>query len=235
MNAPLEPLELRVHEIAASGGYHVVFNANLEFTARVGVVEVLSVELDPQGERDPAAVRGVVEQIRLGVLEALEAEDLGAVLRLTGLWLHPLDSPERWFRSAARNRVAAALRQRLPEAFHDPVARTVVLRVHVVRQTGGEYVVVFKAHLELTDAPGVIEVVRVGLATGSATHADLLEVATRQIRRGVGDVLEPRGLGARLVIRGLLLHVTDFREEMFRVHTKRLLERALGSPEEPAG
>ena len=103
------------------------------------------------------------------------------------------------------------------------------LQLRFVRQaTGaGEYIVIYNAMVELNDQAGSIEFTEVGIDPADHPDAETINITLEHIKTGMNSVLEPRGLGARVRIHGLLIHPIDWRPERYEQHTRETLERTL--------
>jgi hypothetical protein len=98
------------------------------------------------------------------------------------------------------------------------------LRVRKICQTssGGSHVTIFEADVDL-----VVGDVRVEIAKTDPPDADPrdVELARQAIHRGAMEVLQPRGLGAIIRVRRLVIHLTDFKPWRFARHTAEELHR----------
>ena len=101
------------------------------------------------------------------------------------------------------------------------------LNVSDIRQTasGGSYVVIYDADIELSDAP-LIEVEVVATEPADA-DPQWVEAARSAILEGASTVLNPIGQGAFVRVHRLVVHPTDFRPNHFARCTALELGRAL--------
>jgi hypothetical protein len=100
----------------------------------------------------------------------------------------------------------------------------VELRVHKVRQmaSGASYVAISEADVELSTANPDIAVEVVSVRPADA-QADKVAAARGAIRAGAESVLRPRGLGAVIRVRGLVVHPVDFSPARYEMHTSEEL------------
>jgi len=98
------------------------------------------------------------------------------------------------------------------------------LSVHKVCQTasGGSHVTRYEADLEFVPGPVQIQVGRVDPANASAQS---IEMAVTAIRQGAERVLQPRGQGAIIRIKHLVIHPIDFKPRRYEQYTAEELDR----------
>jgi hypothetical protein len=91
--------------------------------------------------------------------------------------------------------------------------------------SGGSYVVIYEADLELHNAlPSTVEV----LGTDpSESDLELIEMARLAILQGAERVLAPIGLGASIRVHRLVVHLGDFQPKRFVEFTAAEIERLL--------
>ena len=106
---------------------------------------------------------------------------------------------------------------------------TLTLKVRFVQQSTGafEHIVIFNATLEITDEPGVVDLLGVELDPRGEQDLDMQAQAVTRICAGIQTVLEPHGCGAQVRITGLLMHPVDFHPKYFETYTKQVLEAEL--------
>ena len=91
--------------------------------------------------------------------------------------------------------------------------------------SSGSYVVIYEADLELLHEPRiVVEVVRV---EPSDSDPELIEMARLAILQGAEHVLGPRGHGATIRVRRLVINPVDFKPYRFMAFAAEELERLL--------
>ncbi|WP_148040891.1 hypothetical protein [Montanilutibacter psychrotolerans] len=89
--------------------------------------------------------------------------------------------------------------------------------------SGGSHVVICEADLELLREPHtVVEVDRV---QPPDSDPELIEMARLAILRGAEHVLGPRGQGATIKVRRLVINPIDFKPDRFMAFTAEELER----------
>lgn len=93
--------------------------------------------------------------------------------------------------------------------------------------SGGSYVVKYRAEFDVAQLPDV----SVTIANTLPADADeeLIGLARDSIRDGFIRVLEPRSLGARIVIHDLVIHDVDFKMGQFTKWTAYELASLLGT------
>jgi hypothetical protein len=106
------------------------------------------------------------------------------------------------------------------------------IRVREVCQTssGGDHVTIYEADIDLV--PGEVRVEAVGVEPVDA-DPDALASATEAIRVGAAKVLRPRGLGAIIRVRRVVIHPVDFKPRRFELHTAEAVQRLLAGAAEP--
>ena len=107
------------------------------------------------------------------------------------------------------------------------------LQIRDVNQgaSGGSYVCIFEADVDVHQAGGVSVTVR--SVEPANSPADLIADAVDAIRQGAEDALRPRSMGASLTITRLVIHEIDFKAGRFRTSTTRELGRLLGADHPP--
>jgi hypothetical protein len=107
----------------------------------------------------------------------------------------------------------------------------VELRVHKVRQmsSGGSYVAIYEADVEFNHSDPRVEVEILGTHPPDADPADVAS-AREAIRQGAEWVLQPRGLGAAIRVRRVVIHPVDFKAHRYEMLTSEELLRLLGEP-----
>ena len=110
------------------------------------------------------------------------------------------------------------------------VRRPIRLQIHEVNQgaSGGSYVCIFEATVELRPSSGVT--VTVASVEPADTSRDLLDEAANAIREGAEDALSPQSLGASIDVTRLVVHEIDFKAWRFKAYTTRELRRLMGAP-----
>jgi hypothetical protein len=100
------------------------------------------------------------------------------------------------------------------------------LCVHKVcqRSSGGDHVTIYEADIELV--AGDVQVTIVSVDPANA-HPDAVNKAKEAIRVGAARVLQPRGFGAIIRVRRLVVHPVDFKPRRFEEHTAEELQRLL--------
>ena len=108
--------------------------------------------------------------------------------------------------------------------------RPIRLQIHEVNQgaSGGSYVCIFEATVELRPSSGVT--VTVASVEPADTSRDLLDEAANAIREGAEDALSPQSLGASIDVTRLVVHEIDFKAWRFKAYTTRELRRLMGAP-----
>jgi hypothetical protein len=107
--------------------------------------------------------------------------------------------------------------------------QTLELRLRFIHQSTGalEHVVIYNASVELNDRSGQIEIIEVGFFDAEIPDADMVQKTLEAIKTGMQNVLEPRGLGARVRINGLMVHPIDWQPKYFEQYTRETLEQTL--------
>ncbi len=100
------------------------------------------------------------------------------------------------------------------------------LRVREVCQTssGGDHVTIYEADIDIV--PDKVRVDVVGIEPADADAAAVVS-ARESIRAGAAKVLLPRGLGAIIRVRRIVIHPVDFKPHRFERHTVEALQRLL--------
>jgi hypothetical protein len=106
------------------------------------------------------------------------------------------------------------------------------LRVREVCQTssGGDYVTIYDADIDLV--PGEVRVEVAGVDPADA-DMDAVASAREAIRAGAAKALGPRGLGALIRVRRVVIHPVDFKPRRFERHTADAVQRLLAGDAEP--
>jgi hypothetical protein len=97
--------------------------------------------------------------------------------------------------------------------------------VHEINQaaSGGSYVCIFDADVELTLADEVL--VSVEAVEPADTDAEQVESASAAIRAGAVHVLSPLRKGARIRVTRLVVNFVDFKPSRFTLYTAREINR----------
>jgi hypothetical protein len=105
------------------------------------------------------------------------------------------------------------------------------LSVHEVCQTssGGSHVTIYEADIDFVAGDVRVEVAGVHRA---GAHPDAVESAREAIRVGAAKVLRPRGLGAIIRVRRVVVHPVDFKPRQFERHTAEAVQRLLAGAAE---
>jgi hypothetical protein len=92
--------------------------------------------------------------------------------------------------------------------------------------SGGDFVVIYEADIEMTANADVL----VSFAGVYPTDAcpDQVQLAKDAIRLGAIRVLQPRGVGAVIRVRRIVINDVDFNPQMFERFTADELQRLLG-------
>ncbi len=101
------------------------------------------------------------------------------------------------------------------------------LRVREVCQSssGGDHVTIYEADIDLV--PGEVRVYA-GDVDAAGADPEALARATEAIRAGAAKVLRPRGVGAIIRVRRVVIHPVDFKPHRFELHTAEAVQRLLG-------
>ena len=101
------------------------------------------------------------------------------------------------------------------------------LRVREVCQTssGGDHVTIYEADIEIV--PGDVQVEVAGIDPPDA-DPDAVASAREAIQAGAAQVLRPRGLGAIIRLRRVVVHPVDFKPRRFERHTAEAVQRLFG-------
>src|SRR5687768_15504966 len=91
--------------------------------------------------------------------------------------------------------------------------------------SGGSYVVIYEADLELLREPRTV--VEVLMVEPSDSDPELIEMARLAILQGAEHVLVPRGHGATIRVSRLVINPIDFKPYRFMAFTAEELERLL--------
>ena len=93
--------------------------------------------------------------------------------------------------------------------------------------SGGSYVVIYEADVELSSSSGVV--VNVSGVEPADTDPLLVEEARSAILRGAEKVLVPLGKGAEICVHRLAINVSDFKPGWFERFTTWELQQLVGS------
>ena len=107
------------------------------------------------------------------------------------------------------------------------------LCVHEVCQTssGGDHVTIYEAEIDII--PGEVQVEVSGVEPAVA-DPDAVASAREAIRAGATGVLRPRGLGAIIRVRRVVVHPIDFKPRRFERHTAEAVQRLLAETAAPS-
>jgi len=98
--------------------------------------------------------------------------------------------------------------------------------------TGGSYVVIYEGELTWIEDEPRFEV-QISRTDPQDADPALVEEARIAILSGLEEVLRPKGLGASLSVKRLVVHPTDFKAWRFKHHTaaelSRILDEAAGA------
>ena len=94
-----QTVNIIVHEVHWSTGafeHYVVFDAEIELRQDSTNVDIVNVEWKPK-DAEPRLLETAVARIREGVAAVLQPKGLGANVRLSNLFIHPVDFVDFYF------------------------------------------------------------------------------------------------------------------------------------------
>lgn len=114
--------------------------------------------------------------------------------------------------------------------MHSDSARDITLKVREIHITGQDTVVIFDAQIELIPAASRVEIELLSIQSNDdfLLTDDGVVSAVEYIRQGIEEVLQPRGLGAYVLVSDLVIALSDFHPRRHKRYTSQNLEAVLG-------